>query len=79
MVEIFASEIGRLLGVLDRILADGRPFLAGEYSIGDIMHFGWLSPMHGMKAPLLMSQPRVVSWVERIAERPAVQRGLAVP
>jgi len=32
-----------------------------------------------MKIPLLMSQKRVLAWVERIAERPAVQRGLAVP
>ena len=42
MVEIFSGEVGRLVGVLDRILADGRPYLAGEYSIGDIMHYPWL-------------------------------------
>lgn len=79
MIGIFSGEIGRLLGVLDRILEDGREYLAGEYSIGDIMHVGWLHPMLGLKAPLLMKYPRVVDWLERIIARPAVQRGLAVP
>ena len=79
MVEIFSGEMDRLLGVLDRILEDGREHLAGEYSIGDIMHVGWLAPMLSLKAPLLMKRPRVVAWLERIIARPAVQRGLAVP
>jgi GST-like protein len=79
MIEIFSGEVERLLGVLDRILSDGRPFLAGEYSIGDIMHYGWLHPVLGLKAPVLMALPRVVSWLERIGERPAVQRGMSIP
>jgi glutathione S-transferase len=79
MVEIFSGEVNRLLGVLDRILADGRPYLAGEYSIGDIMHYGWLGLMLGLKAPPLMALPRLVGWLERIGERPAVQRGMKIP
>ena len=79
MVEVFGDEVSRLLAVIDRILDDGRPYLAGEYSIGDIMHFPWLQPLHWLKAPPLMEQANVVKWVERIAERPAVQRGMKVP
>ena len=79
MMEIFSAEVDRLLGVLDRILADGRPFLAGEYSIGDIMHFGWLGMALELKLPLLMKHDLVVAWLERIASRPAVQRGMQVP
>lgn len=79
MVQIFFGEIARLLGVLDRILADDRPFLAGDYSIGDVMHYPWLHPMLNLKAPPLMALPRVVAWLERIGERPAVQKGMAVP
>ncbi len=79
MVRIFAGEVGRLVGVLDRVLSDDRPYLAGDYSIGDIMHYPWLHPVHGLKAPMLMKRPRLVAWVERIAERPAVQRGYQVP
>ena len=78
-VRLIRLDEGEHLVGLDRILADGRPFLAGEYSIGDIMHYGWLSPVLGLKAPALMALPRVVAWLERIGERPAVQRGMAVP
>lgn len=79
MVQIFSQEVDRLLGAIDRILADGRPFLAGDYSIGDIMHFPWLVPVHALKAPPLVGRERVLAWFERIAGRPAVQRGMAVP
>ena len=79
MLETFSNEVGRLIGVLDRILADGRPYLAGEYSIGDIMHYPWLQPMQSFKTPMLMERKRVVEWLERIAARPAVQRGMQIP
>ena len=79
MVQIFLGEVVRLLSVLDRVLADGRAYLVGEYSIGDIMHYPWLHPMLAMKAPPLMALPRVVAWLERIGERPAVVRGMSVP
>ena len=79
IVQIFGAEMVRLLGVLDRILADDRPYLAGDYSIGDIMHYPWLHLALALKAPPLMALPRVVAWLERIASRPAVIRGMAVP
>ena len=79
MIEIFGGEIDRLCGVLDRVLEDGREYLAGEYSIGDIMHYPWMQPMLGLKAPAVMKRERVVQWLERIAARPAVQKGMAVP
>ena len=79
MVQIFSDEIDRLLGVLERILEDGRDYLAGEYSIGDIMHFPWLDLPRRLNMDLVTRRERVVAWLERIAERPAVQRGMAVP
>jgi len=79
MVEIFGDEVSRLLGVLERILADGRPYLAGDYSIGDIMHYPWLQPLVAMKAPPLVERAPVLAWMERIAARPAVERGMKVP
>lgn len=77
MVEIFAAEVDRILGVLDRILESGRPFLAERYSIADIMHYPWLQPVLALGAPQLLARPRVVEWLERIGERPAVLRGLS--
>jgi GST-like protein len=79
MMQIFGDEVSRLLDVLERILADGRPYLGGDYSIGDVMHYPWLQPLHALRAPPLLENARVLAWVERIAARPAVQRGMAVP
>ncbi len=79
MMSVFLGEVTRLLGVLDGILSDGRPYLAGDYSIGDIMHYPWLQAMLSLKAPPLMALPRVAAWLERIACRPAVVAGMAVP
>ncbi len=79
IVQIFSDETDRLMEVLDRILEDGREYLTGEFSIGDIMHFGWLDiPLKlGMKP--IVERPRVKAWLERIAARPAVQRGMQIP
>jgi GST-like protein len=79
MVQIFSAEVARLFGVIDRILADGRPYLAGDYSIGDIMHYPWLRFPLDLKFPDLIKLPRVVAWLERIAARPAVAKGMAIP
>jgi GST-like protein len=79
MIQIFSAEMARLYGVLDRILADGREYLAGDYSIGDIMHYPWLSFPLALEMPELMKLPRLVAWLERIAARPAVVKGMAVP
>jgi len=79
MIDIFSGEMDRLLGVLDRILEDGRPYLVGDYSIGDIMHYPWLVIAFNLKAPMLMQRERLVAWIERIGDRPAVQRGMRVP
>jgi GST-like protein len=76
MIKIFSDEVDRLLGVLDRILADGRPYLAHDYSIGDIMHYPWLRPVLDLGAPMITGRQRVVEWMERIAARPAVKRGM---
>ena len=79
MITIFSGEMARLYGVIDRILGDGREYLAGDYSIGDIMHYPWLRFVLNLKAPDLMKLPRVVAWLERIAARPAVKKGMAIP
>jgi GST-like protein len=79
MIEIFRGEVARLLGVLERILADGRPYLAGPYSIGDIMHYPWLKLLLDLGAKEITEQKRVVEWLQRIGARPAVQRGMKIP
>jgi GST-like protein len=79
MIQIFRGEVDRLIGVLERILSDGRHYLAGPYSIGDIMHFPWLKLMLDLGAKEITERKRVVEWMQRIAARPAVQRGMKIP
>jgi len=79
MIEIFTIEMDRLMGVIDRILSDGRDYLAGDYSIGDIMHFPWLRIAQNLGVPWILERERVAAWLDRIGERPAVIRGLEVP
>jgi GST-like protein len=79
MIQIFLDEMKRLLGVIDRILADGREYLVGPYSIGDIMHFPWLQIMKDLGAREILDLERVSNWLARIEARPAVKRGMAIP
>jgi GST-like protein len=75
--EWFATEARRLYGVLDRRLA-GSGFMAGEYSVADIATFPWIA-RHGWQRIDLNDYRHVKDWYLRIAARPAVIRGYAVP
>ena len=79
MIQIFSEEISRLMGVIDRILEDGREYLAGPYSIGDIMHFPWLQIMKNIGSKEILDRERVSNWLARIEARPAVKKGMAIP
>jgi len=73
----YASEVKRLLGVLDRRL-EGRSFIAGgEYTIADMAAYPWIGVYD--KAPIdLAPYPQVQRWQAAIAARPATQRAYAL-
>lgn len=76
-IERFCSEALRLTAVLEARLVE-HPWLAGSsYSIADIMNFSWLRSAEYAGVDLSRF-PAVTDWLQRIAARPAVQRGLAV-
>jgi glutathione S-transferase len=74
-VNRYNDEVNRLTGVLDRRL-DGRDFVADEYSIADMALYPWvkLAAIFGQD---MSAFPRVNAWLDRVAARPAVQRGMA--
>jgi GST-like protein len=76
-IERYTNEVARLHRVLDHRLEE-CPYLAGaEYSIADIATFPWVrSPER--RGIDLADYPAVKRWHDRIAARPAVQRGVAV-
>lgn len=73
----YQNETRRLYEVLDRRLASVE-YLAGEYSIADIAAFPWVR-RHGWAGVSLDGLDHLERWLESIADRPAVRRGLAVP
>ncbi len=78
-IERFRHLTDGVFTVIDGHLADGRPYLAGEdYSIADIAHFGWTHIARIIDFDF--SQHRHMSaWHERMAQRPAVRRGITLP
>jgi GST-like protein len=72
----YAKEYDRLLGVMDRRLAD-RPFLAGEYSIADMASWPWLIPYKRF-GQSLDHLPNVRRWHDTMKARPAATRGIDV-
>jgi GSH-dependent disulfide-bond oxidoreductase len=79
----FTEEADRLLGVMERRLADA-PYLAGDdYTIADIATYPWtVAATTFLKEALaesLADKPSVHAWLERVGERPAVQRGMKMP
>lgn len=76
-IERYQRESRRLFEVLERRLAD-HEWLADDYSIADIATFPWVRG-HEAIGVSIEGLPGVKAWLDRIAARPAVQRGLAVP
>jgi len=83
----FRNEVLRVLGVLEIHLSgkytdQPRDYLAGngkgKYSIADIKTWPWvrLWERGGFSKEEVKEFPHVLKWIDRVAERPAVQRGV---
>jgi len=81
-IQRYVNESARLFGVLDVRLA-GREFLAGSYSIADVATYPWVAvawPIFTAMMPDTVGKlGRLAAWLERVAARPAVARGMNVP
>ncbi len=76
-IERYTKETGRLYGVLNKQLADGRDYMAGEYSIADMASYPWIVP-HTRQGQKLEDFPHLAAWFERIRQRPATVRAYAL-
>ena len=77
-IDRFAMETKRQLDVLERHLAQSEYMVGNQYSIADIAHFCWVRTA-GWTGVDLAPLPHLSRWIDAIAARPAVQRGLKVP
>jgi GST-like protein len=75
-VDRFTKETQRLYGVIDRRLAD-REFLAGAYSIADMATYPW-AKLWQRQGQDIAAFPNLTRWLDAVAERPAVKRGVAL-
>jgi GST-like protein len=76
-IERYEKETLRLYGVLDKQLAE-REFICGDYTIADIATYPWIA-IYEWQGLTLDNHPNLKRWVETMQQRPAVQRGRAVP
>ena len=74
----YVGEARRLLGVLDRHLADRAWMMGDAYTIADVAIWPWVS-RYEWHIGDLKDYPNVVRWYREVASRPAVQRGYHVP
>lgn len=75
--ERYKNENIRLYKVLNKRLKE-REFICEDYSIVDIATWPWISRYEFQQMDL-NDYPSLKAWYMRIASRPAVQRGYAVP
>ncbi len=84
-IDRFAMETKRQLDVLDRRLAESRYIAGNDYTIADIAIFPWYASLvkgwaYENAGEFLGAKDyqHVLRWVDRLLERPAVQRGRRV-
>jgi GSH-dependent disulfide-bond oxidoreductase len=76
-IDRYSNEAGRLYGVIDRRLSQSAWLGGADYSIADIATFPWLRSWE-KQGIVLADYPHLQAWFNKIAERPAVQRGVKV-
>jgi glutathione S-transferase len=74
----YTGETERLAGILDRQLKDNDYLVGNKYSIADIASYGWICALR-FSGVDIDQFPNLHAWWKRITERPAVQKGLAIP
>ena len=76
-IERFTKESERLLRVLDGRLGQ-VPYLAGDFSIADIMNMTWARAARTFLGLDLSPYPHLVRWLDELEHRPAFARALAM-
>jgi len=77
VIDRYQNEVKRLFKVMDKHLST-RDYLAGDYSIADIANWSWVHIAYWPKIDL-QEFTNLNAWVERIASRAPVQKGINIP
>lgn len=79
-IDRYTNEAKRLLKVLDTQLSKNDYVAGKDYSIADIAIFPWINGLivTYKKPELLDGFPHLRAWFDKVAARPAVQKGLTI-
>ena len=72
----YEKETNRLLGVMEAHL-ERSAYLAADYSIADMATYPWVAIYKHLQVDIT-PYPNVKRWLEALAERPAVQKGMGI-
>jgi len=76
-IERYRNESRRLYEVLEARLTD-REYLAGDYSIADIASYSWVRSYYWGRVDI-DGLDHLQAWMQRMADKPGIQRGCEVP
>ncbi len=76
-IDRYTNEAKRIYGVIDKQLAASKYIAGSQYTIADMAIFPWLRNWAN-QGIVLSDYPHLKEWFDKLAERPAVQRGVAV-
>ncbi|KAF2156415.1 glutathione S-transferase [Myriangium duriaei CBS 260.36] len=74
----YVGETERLYGVLDAQLASADYLVGNKYTIADIANFSWVNVAYFAGVDLAKFS-NLHKWWQRIWDRPAVKKGVAIP
>jgi GST-like protein len=77
-IDRYTNEVKRLLGVVDRQLAQSRYLAGDEYTIADIINVTWLFGAGKYDVDMASAYPHAHRWIEELKARPPVARGREV-
>jgi len=77
VIDRYQNEVKRLFTVLDNQLQN-QEYLTGDYTIADMANWCWVHT-HQWSGVNLDGLVNLQRWVETIAARPAVQKGITIP
>ena len=75
----YRNEAKRLYQVMDKRLSNVAYLAGDDYSIADVATYPWVMRWEWHEIDLRALCPRVWDWKERIAARPAVEKGMNIP
>ncbi len=76
-VERYTNECQRLCRVLDKQLVGNEFLVSNEYTIADISNYAWVHIHERLKLDISEFE-NVLKWLDKIGERPAVQKGVTL-